>query len=310
VTFTFLGADSPFNNTVGIYSVAADGTIIDVRILFPNTSPDVLVPGISAASFDVVAGERIGVFAIADGFDRNDFDAMGDGHFAFLDEFGAAAKFDSIAPTMVFVGGDGAITPIAFEPGGGVFHSLANELNPVPSARATSGLDEDGALVVAFDIQPDAVDFDDIVFRVTVDRQVETALDPIAVSPTLDLDDVDSVGLTRADVSLAGAAGDRLAIDDALAASLGIGVAPTDDGFDLTGLGSFADYEAILASLALANDNPTAGGRTVSITVFDTAGASSTVDIAIDVDEVMVEGGAGFTAFADAGESFALADVG
>ncbi|MEX2647586.1 MAG: hypothetical protein WD673_01075, partial [Alphaproteobacteria bacterium] len=318
-TVTFLGASTAYDNTFGIYSIAADGTIGDVRILFPDASEDALIEGASSAAFDVAAGERIGLFVVADGADRNNLGGLIDGHFEFRDPAGGIATVDSIAPKLFFVGDD-TTTPaveneveIRFEPGRGVFHSFAAGLNPGGTVNVASGVDEDGRLVVAFDVQPDIVDFDDAVFRVSFDEAVETSFEPVAVAPVIELGDVDGVGLLSADVSLAGGAGDRLDIDTDLAAALGIQVQATADGFDLAGLGSFEDYEAVLESLALANDNSTPGARTVTFTVFDTAGASTVSQVTIDVGETFVDGDAnGFTAFAnlDNGAPQASAEVG
>ena len=64
----FKSAVSAFHNTLGVYTVGADGTVGDVRILFADT---LAVPG-SARTVDLgvpANGERLEFFLIQDGFD-------------------------------------------------------------------------------------------------------------------------------------------------------------------------------------------------------------------------------------------------
>src|SRR6185295_18228730 len=68
-TLELKSAVSAFANTLGVYKIAADGTISDVHVLFANT----LGVAASAKTVDLgtpANGERIGFFLIEDGFTK------------------------------------------------------------------------------------------------------------------------------------------------------------------------------------------------------------------------------------------------
>lgn len=290
----FQGASTSDANILGAYRIAPDGTIRDIEIVFADTSDNALVT--DDVDLNVVAGERLGFFVVSDGADLNDFAALGPGSFAFLAQDGSAATINTIAPRLVFVGTNGATTNILFEDG--IFHSAASGLNPDGAVHVASGLDDQGALVVAFEVQPDVIDFDDTVFRVSVPPVIETDAEPVAVMPGIDIDDVDGIGLIAATLTLNGQQGDRLDLDANLAAALGLTVTGTATGLAIDGAGTHEDYEALLATLTLANDNPLPGLRGVSLTVVDSFGAASaqgdvSVNLIADDDFAF-----GFTAFA------------
>ncbi|MEL7472289.1 MAG: FG-GAP-like repeat-containing protein, partial [Planctomycetota bacterium] len=100
--------------------------------------------------------------------------------------------------------------------------------------------------------------------------------DPLAVSPTLAISDVDNDTLASATVLIASgfnADEDVLAWNTALASNLGIMVSVTSGGagLALSGVAELADYEALLRSVTYQNtsDDPSDADRRVDFTVND-----------------------------------------
>ncbi|MBA5775663.1 hypothetical protein H2509_00830, partial [Stappia sp. F7233] len=97
----------------------------------------------------------------------------------------------------------------------------------------------------------------------------------VTIAPSLQLGDVDSATLAGATVAIT----DHVAGEDVLSFAAQAGISGAFDAgtgvLTLTGTASFADYQAVLRSVAYANtsDNPSAGAqglsRTISFTVDD-----------------------------------------
>ena len=159
---TFLDATAAQDNALGYYVVAADGTIGATGFLFESS--EALDPGEAATTPDLAAGERLGLFLLADGGALND---GLDGAFAFRGQDGEGSV-QAGDPRPRLFDGDGD------EVAGRVLHAVdfdaapGNRMNPKDGVRALSGRDPDGALVVAFEdkaFAPDN-DFNDFLVRI------------------------------------------------------------------------------------------------------------------------------------------------
>ena len=144
-------AVSAHSNTLGVYKIAADGTIFDVHVVFANT--------LAVASGTIVNlgtpgnGERIGFFLIQDGFDR--YGSLPD-NLSFVSPEGGA-------PPVLMSATQGALTATA------VFHSGAG-FNPGNAAQVLSGVAPGGReLLIGFEDLPTGTgdnDFQDVVIGV------------------------------------------------------------------------------------------------------------------------------------------------
>ena len=93
VTFNYESAG--YKNALGVYKIAADGTISGVQVLFANASlkgsGGDLVSGVSSVDVGVKAGEKLGFFVVPDGFSQR----------------GMAALLSDKSASFKFVGADG-----------------------------------------------------------------------------------------------------------------------------------------------------------------------------------------------------------
>lgn len=95
-TATFMGGNAGFQNTFGMYKIAADGTIYDVEILFANASGQGnggdLTPQASTAELNVGDGDQVGFFVLPDAYGLNDASIFEAGRFEFRDWGGGTAN--------------------------------------------------------------------------------------------------------------------------------------------------------------------------------------------------------------------------
>ena len=155
-------AVSAHNNTLGVYKVAADGTIFDVAIVFSGTLD--ATPGAGTVDLGVPGnGEKLGFFLIQDGFD-----VYGNlpGSLSFvMPGTTSPADLDSGLPPVLrsSVLGNLTATPI--------FHSFAT-FNPADAHQVLSGVTPGGReLQVGFEDLPSASgdnDFQDVVIGIRV----------------------------------------------------------------------------------------------------------------------------------------------
>lgn len=153
----FESAVSAYHNMVGAYTVAVDGTISDVQLLFTNT--------LSATSGQTVelgapqAGEQIGFFLIQDGYDV--FGALPD-DLSFVAAGGGAADLTGSAP-LLYSASRGYLS------GAEIFFSHAG-FNAGGFEQVLSGVSADGSsLRLGFEDLAHAVgdnDYQDVVFTV------------------------------------------------------------------------------------------------------------------------------------------------
>ncbi|PYG32553.1 DUF4114 domain-containing protein [Pelagimonas varians] len=102
---TFLGESAGFQNTFGMYKIAADGTIFDVQILFANTSATDsgggLEAGVSRVELDVNAGDELGFFVLPDAYALNDASLFEADRYEFRDWGGGTANiYDDTGPRL------------------------------------------------------------------------------------------------------------------------------------------------------------------------------------------------------------------
>ena len=272
VTMLFVSGATDQSDIVGTYNIAADGTIANVRIVFANASDlaDDPTPGQGQgqAILDVGAGERLGIFVVANGFDLNDLAGFGAGEFRLLDSDGSPATTATNNPRLVHMAGN-VLTEIKAADDG-IYHTAGASLNVDGEEHVASGVDNLGGLILSFEIEPPGIDFDDLVVRLTF-APVEThSLAPVAIAPDLVVSDPEGDAIRQAVVTLdQGFAGDRLVVDPALVAAAGLAL--TDEGTRLviSGLASTDTYDDVLSQIGLASDDAALGERLVSFVLRD-----------------------------------------
>ena len=126
----FDGESAGYKNALGVYKIAADGTITDVKIVFANASlknsGGDLLAGKSAVDFDLKSGDKVGFFVVPDGFSQSTGKLLTDAKasFKFVDASGKAGNVDGGKELkLVCVGQDGKETAIKSAYGTSVFHS-------------------------------------------------------------------------------------------------------------------------------------------------------------------------------------------
>lgn len=159
-TLDLVSAVSAHSNTLGVYKVAADGTIFDVHVIFANT----LKAQVGAAVDLGKPAEdvQLGFFLIQDGFDR--FGSLPD-NLSLVTEDGEAGNVDFGLPVFLCSATLGVLN------GATVFHSFA-DLNSDGATQILSGVSPgEDELVIGFeDLPTDGGDndFQDVVIAIRV----------------------------------------------------------------------------------------------------------------------------------------------
>ena len=154
-------AVSAHNNTLGVYKIAADGTIFDVDIVFANTL-DVVSDGRTVGLGVPGNNEKLGFFLIQDGFDLYG-NLPDDLSFVMPGTTGPADLASGVPPVLRSATlGDLTTAPI--------FHSFAT-FNPADANQVLSGVAPGGReLRIGFEDLPAATgdnDFQDVVIGIT-----------------------------------------------------------------------------------------------------------------------------------------------
>lgn len=178
-TVTFLGGGAGYKNTLGMYTVAADGTLQSAHILIKDGN----APGSlgSSANFAASAGESIGFFIVADGGTANNNYAgidLNTGTLNFIYGYGTAGERPATVNDnganvkLVYTSSTGAETVL----NGAVYHTTerggSESLNADGSVRVVSGLAQAGnetTLRIGFEDLPQLGDrdYEDVIFDVT-----------------------------------------------------------------------------------------------------------------------------------------------
>jgi hypothetical protein len=155
-------AVSAHNNTLGVYKVAADGTIFDVNIVFSGT---LSVPAAARTVSLGVPGnnEKLGFFLIQDGFDH--YGNLSDNLSFVTPGTTAPADFGGGVPPILRSTALGSLTAAP------IFHSFAT-LNLGDANQVLSGVEPGGReLQIGFEDLPTTTgdnDFQDIVIGIRV----------------------------------------------------------------------------------------------------------------------------------------------
>lgn len=184
VSVVFEGETAGYRNTFGYYKVADDGTITDVKFIWPNASLQGsggdLIQGQSREYLNVQQGDRIAFFIVSNGYSRNggyNHLDLENGTLQFLNSDGAVATLESDSPRLYHTAPDGSQTLIQYDP----YHTAAYgdtvALNPDNILHTTGVLKTDaGTITLGFEdlYNGGDRDFDDSVF--TVDLGLANAL--------------------------------------------------------------------------------------------------------------------------------------
>lgn len=181
-TVTFTGESAGYQNALGMYRIAADGTITGVDIIFANASlvgsGGSLVAGQSSVGVNLEAGDRLGFFVVPNGYaQRNMAKLLADegGSFKFVNRDGTPANVDGGGEVfLVHIGKNGKETLISSQYGNSVFHSLEGAnggLNGDHISHVVGEVDvASGTVRIGFEDlwRGGDRDFDDSVFEVNV----------------------------------------------------------------------------------------------------------------------------------------------
>ncbi len=240
VTVTFNGETAGFQNSLGVYKIAANGAISGVDILFPNSSltgsGGDLVANTSHDSFSVAAGEQFGFFLLPNGYGQTATQALlanPSTVFKMVNADGSPASV--LAGHEVFlaaVNANGTTTLIKSNYGTSIFHSIdgtgSSGLNGDWFGHTTNALRfDDGSFKMGFeDLWGGGdKDFDDTIFTVS------------SSSPqTLSLQQVGIVATPAGNDTLFGGAGNDTLLgqagNDTLEGSTGADIIDGGTGFD------------------------------------------------------------------------------
>jgi Ca2+-binding RTX toxin-like protein len=181
-TVTFMGESAGYQNAVGMYRIADDGSISGVDIIFANASlrgsGGSLVAGQSGVDVSLAAGDRLGFFVVPNGYaQRNMAKLLADegGTFKFVTRDGAPANVDGTGEVyLVHVAPNGRETLISSQYGNSVFHSFtggSDALNGDGISHAVASVDvASGTVTLGFeDLRGGGDrDFDDSVLRIDI----------------------------------------------------------------------------------------------------------------------------------------------
>lgn len=184
VSVIFEGETAGYRNSFGYYKIdPVTNEIKDTEIIWENASLSGsggnLIQGVSNHQLDVSAGDRIGFFIISNGYSHNNYSALGEGSFAFVNADGSPATLQSVDPKLVFNGKNGAQTEIRYHD----YHTAAfgDTLgrNPDGILHTTGILKTDkGTITLGFEdlFGGGDRDFDDSVFTVDIGPANATVL--------------------------------------------------------------------------------------------------------------------------------------
>ena len=137
-TVTFMDEGAGYRNSLGVYEIAEDGSITNVKILFANASKQGsggnLIPGESNIQFDVEAGAQLGFFVVSNGFGKgyeNRMALMGEtGTFEMRTVDGDPANSNSSSMELWYIDEiSGEETHIRSQFGFDIFHSIGSSAN-------------------------------------------------------------------------------------------------------------------------------------------------------------------------------------
>jgi Ca2+-binding RTX toxin-like protein len=191
-TITFRDGFAGYNNTLGAYAIAADGTIVDARIYWGNVkTAGIDTPHIVDLPTGADGGD-FGFFIIANGFNENGaysgYDITAEGMLSFIYHYGQA---DERTATVYDAGVDIALV---YDNGtmqqvlnGYVYHTTERDgstmLNTDGFTHAVSGLlseDNNDVLRIGFEDLPGLgdADFEDVLFDININPYIIDISEP------------------------------------------------------------------------------------------------------------------------------------
>ncbi len=323
VFIRFVNENSYSVDSVFVHDIAADGSIVNVRLAFDGTNVPqdafaelkTLEPGTEISLGKFTAGTPIGILFLNDGFRQNDFSKLQGGRYEVRDPLtGETAKITDVHPTdkpqlnplLVHIADDGTETVLKGADGNRIFSADAtpdspnqNVINPDGLGHFVSGWDgSNGLLLVGID---DGIGrfrdltFDDLVLGVRFGSPISNTLVIEAFENGVDIKitDTDSTDMASATIALTGLAGDSLLLDPSVAAGTGITVTQVSDTLiELKGLASIDAYQQVInaASIGVDLQNPQFGERQIEVSVTDPDGLTGKGTTVIDVQNNLLTG--------------------
>ncbi len=295
VSLTFVSEGAGYQNSVGWYSIGADGKINAPQMVWQNASATGsggnLTSGTTVSLGDVAGA--MGVFVIGNGNGLNNFANMGpdQGHFEFRNAAGQQASVADANPKLYFVPNTGAAVAVQ----GSTFHTAAGgvgglNMNPDGIQHAVSGMDG-GALKIGFEDLTGGgdKDFDDLVLKInvapvtTVIGTSEPQTVPVVVTAIADAATLTTAAATGAE-------------DSAIALSIGAALTDLDGSETLAVTVSGVPNGAVLS----AGTNNGNGSWTLTAAQLSgltiTPPANSDADFTLTVNAVSTESAGGSTA--------------
>ncbi|MCH9808674.1 MAG: DUF4114 domain-containing protein [Alphaproteobacteria bacterium] len=190
-TVTFEGESAGYKNALGVYKIAADGTIYDVQVLFANASlkgsGGDLIAGQSSVDLDLNTGDQLGFFVVPNGYSQRGMAKLlsdTEGSFQFVDNEGEPGNVNGGGEVkLVHVSEEGVETVVKSQYGDSVFHSHGGAeggLNGDNFKHVKAEVDvETGTVRIGFEDLKNGgdKDFDDSVFTLDI-GQTNAALLP------------------------------------------------------------------------------------------------------------------------------------
>ena len=191
---TFENESTDFRNTLVMYRLCPDGTIMDTSIVFPNASimdqDGRLTPGISQVALDFNAGDQVGFAMVPNALSNplsRDLLRRSDGHFALVNALGQPANLFTEHPggmNLVHVDPWGRLQPINGEYGNKLFHTTGNTAKGIQTNvdghdHADQIIDPDrGLMLIGMDDRyaPENPGRDNLVFSLNIGETNARAL--------------------------------------------------------------------------------------------------------------------------------------
>lgn len=332
VFIRFINEDSYSIDSLFVHEIAADGSIVNVRLVFDGANLPTdsfndlksLEPGTEVSLGNYAAGTKLAFILLNDGFRVNDAADLEGGRFEVRDpDTGRIAKITDFHdfnqpntnPIIVHIADDGTETVLSgdrYFSADASQESIDNRLNPTGEAAYVSGWDDtEGMLVIGVEEGIGRFDnntFTDLVFGVRFGSPLEQVL--VVKDQSLDavITDTDSTEMAAATITLDGLAGDQLVLDPAVADGTGISIVRVSDTeLRLEGTSSIENYENVISAATLNIDleQGLTGTRQISVTVTDPDGNSGSTSTSVVVDDNLLAG----TADTDEADAFPVTSV-
>lgn len=214
-TVTFEGETAGYKNALGMYKIAADGTIYDVQVLFANASlkgsGGNLISGQSSVDLQLNTGDQLGFFVVPNGFSQSGMAKLladTEGSFRFVDAEGEPGNVNGGGEVkLVHVAEDGTESVVKSQYGDSVFHSHGGAeggLNGDNFKHVKADVDvATGTVKIGFEDLKNGgdKDFDDSVFTLDIGQTNAALLPKEQLKQTTSTDD---------DVIKGGAGNDKL----------------------------------------------------------------------------------------------------